>query len=50
MAEPREIAGMVESSMGAGGAPMMEDDTQIEVAGQNISQTSANHVVSNICK
>jgi len=32
MAEPREIAGMVEPSMGAGGAPMMEDDAQIEVA------------------
>jgi hypothetical protein len=32
MAEPREIAGMMEPSMGAGGAPMMEDDAQIEVA------------------
>ena len=32
MAEPREIAGMMEPSMGAGGASMMEDDAQIEVA------------------
>ena len=31
MAEPREIAGMVESSMGAGGQMMPEDDLEIEV-------------------
>jgi hypothetical protein len=31
MAEPRQIAGMVESSMGAGGQMMPEDDAQIEV-------------------
>ena len=29
--EPRQIAGMIEPSMGAGGLPMMEDDAQIEV-------------------
>ena len=29
--EPRQIAGMIEPSMGAGGPPMMEDDAQIEV-------------------
>ena len=39
MAEPREIAGMVESSMGAGGAPMMEDDAQIEVAVEEDMET-----------
>jgi hypothetical protein len=31
MAEPRQIAGMVESSMGAGGQMMPEDDLEIEV-------------------
>jgi hypothetical protein len=30
--EPRQIAGMVEGSMGAGGPGSMDDDTQIEVA------------------
>ena len=30
--EPRQIAGMVEPSMGAGGPSMAEDDTEIEVA------------------
>ena len=39
MAEPREIAGMVESSMGAGGAPMMEDGSQIEVAVEEDMET-----------
>ena len=30
--QPRQIAGMVEESMGAGGPGSMDDDTQIEVA------------------
>ena len=28
--EPRQIAGMVEPSMGAGGSSMVDDDAQIE--------------------
>ena len=30
--QPRQIAGMVEESMGAGGPGSMDDDKQIEVA------------------